>query len=293
MRQWFACAVLSLSLVLSVAAQGPTPSNAAQAGHAFAPLQQWANAVSAGDPAGIAAFYSSSPPPSLIVSSGVITDVPREATFWASWKKVHLTHFGVDLIVDQPVTPQLHQIGFEAEIKVQGAAGPVDLFAFVQQTWLRQPGGWKIVSGGRSDLSRLKQPTSLADPIFSKAVNAGAQIAAALSRATAAHKRVLLDFGGNWCYDCHVLDMAFRRSDLAPLLAANYELVNVDVENFDYNLDIVKRYGLSIDKGVPMLAVLDGSGKVLVSSSDGSFEQARRLGPEDLIQYLNAWKPAS
>lgn len=281
MRLVFACAALSFSL----AAQTARP--------AFAPLQQWTNAVRAGDAPGIAAFYSSAPLPSLIVSSGVITDVPREATFWATWKKDHLTRFDLDMIVDQPVTPQLRQIGFEAEIALQGPAGPISLYAFVQQTWMRQAAGWRIISGGRSDLSRLKQPTALTDLIFSKSADAHAQIAAALNRAAATHKRVLLDFGGNWCYDCHVLDMAFQRSDLAPLLQANYELVNVDVEDFDYNLDIVKQYGLSIDKGVPMLAVLDSSGKVLMSSSDGSFEAARRLGPEDLIQFLNAWKPVS
>ena len=30
------------------------------------------------------------------------------------------------------------------------------------------------------------------------------------------HKRVILVFGANWCYDCHVLDMAFHRPDFAP-----------------------------------------------------------------------------
>ncbi|MGH2364277.1 MAG: thioredoxin family protein, partial [Chloroflexota bacterium] len=106
------------------------------------------------------------------------------------------------------------------------------------------------------------------------------------------HKRVLLVFGGNWCYDCHVLDLAFRRSDLAPLLRANYEVVNVDVGEFNANLDIVKQYGLTISKGVPMLAVLSSSGKLLASSDDGSMQAARDLGPEDLIRFLAAWKPA-
>lgn len=260
---------------------------------AFAPVQQWAAAVRSGDAAAIAAFYSAAPPPALIVSTGVISDVAREASFWATWKKQGLTRFQLSRIVDRAVGPGLHQSGFEAEIDFLAPSGPRSFYLFVEQTWQRQAGGWKIISGGRSDLSRLRQPTSLDAVIYSKSADAHAQIAAALAQARVQHKRVLLDFGGNWCYDCHVLDLAFRRSDLAPLLEANYVLVNVDVEEFNYNLDIVKQYGLSIMKGVPMLAVLSSGGKVLVSSSNGALEDARALGPEELIRFLSAYKPAA
>lgn len=278
--KWLA---LTLLAALALPAQVPT--------HVFAPLAQWETAVRNGDAAALAAFYSTDPPPTLIASTGVYTDVKREASFWATWKKSHLTRLEVDMIADQAVNPDLRQVAFEAGIYYQGTAGPQTLFAFVQQTWLRQGGKWTIISGGRSDLSRLKQPTALTADIFPKSANASADIAAALQRAAADHKRVLLDFGGNWCYDCHVLDMAFRRSDLAPLLHANYELVNVDVEEFNYNLDIAQRYHLSIMKGVPMLAVLDSGGHVLASTQDGAFQAARSLSPDDLIRFLDTWSP--
>lgn len=255
----------------------------------FAPFVNWVTAVKAGDARALAAMYSAAPPPALIVSSGVITDVPREAKFWAGWKK-QLTSLEIDPILSQPVGANLRQVGFEVGLHLQTTAGPQDLYLFVEQTWARQAGAWRIVSGGRSDLSRLKQPTSLNGVIYSKTADASADIAAAEKRAADEHKLVLLDFGGNWCYDCHVLDLAFRRSDLAPLLAANYELVNVDVENFDDNLDIVKRLNLSIMKGVPMLAILAPDGKVLASSQDGSLESARALGPQDLIHFLTSFQ---
>jgi ketosteroid isomerase-like protein len=263
----------------------------AQAPPAFVPLTQWANAVRGGDAASITGFYATDPPPVFVVSTGIFTGVQREAAFWAAWHAQHLSRIDIDLITNEPVNAGLRQIGFEAGIYFQTATGPQSLFLFVEQTWRRQDGHWRIIGGGRTDLARLQQPTSLAGSIFSKSANAHADIAAALRRAAAEHKRVLLDFGGNWCYDCHVLDMAFHRSDLAPLLQANYEVVNVDVENFDDNLDIVRQYHLSIAKGVPMLAVLDSSGKVLVSSANGAFEAARVLGPDQLIAFLTAWKP--
>ncbi len=270
--------------VIALAAWAQTPQP-------FAPLTQWETAVRAGNPAAVTAMYSAAPLPELIVSTGVISDVPREATFWATWKKQGLTRLAITPIVSRALGPDLHAVGFEAGIYFTSRSGPHSFYLFVQQTWQKQAAGWRIISGGRTDLARLRQPTSLTGPIYSKSADAHQQIAAALAQARTQHKLVLLDFGGNWCYDCHVLDLAFQRSDLAPLLTSDYILVNVDVEEFNYNLDIVKQYGLSIMQGVPMLAILSAGGKVLASSSNGSLQATRGLGPQDLIRFLADWQP--
>jgi thioredoxin 1 len=52
--------------------------------------------------------------------------------------------------------------------------------------------------------------------IYDERADARAEIKEALEKATAEHKRVIVVFGANWCFDCHVLDKAFHRSDLAP-----------------------------------------------------------------------------
>jgi len=36
---------------------------------------------------------------------------------------------------------------------------------------------------------------------------------------------------------------------------------------------------------------LDSTGKLLFSQENGEFENARSLAPEDLLQFLNKWKP--
>ena len=81
------------------------------------------------------------------------------------------------------------------------------------------------------------------------------------------HKNVLLDFGGNWCIDCHVLENAFHQPRIAPLLNGNYIVVHVDVGKYDKNLDLAKKYHVNLEKGVPSLAVLDAQGKVLYGTS--------------------------
>ena len=44
---------------------------------------------------------------------------------------------------------------------------------------------------------------------------------------------------------------------------------------------------------VPALAVLAPDGTLLYSQQHGEFESARNMDPDDLIAFLNRWKPAA
>ena len=101
----------------------------------------------------------------------------------------------------------------------------------------------------------------------------------------------MLVFGANWCYDCHVLDLAFHRPDFA-LAMAGYEVVHVDIgPDGKKNAELAKEFQVPLDKGIPALAVLEGDGKLVVSQKNGEFEDARSLTPEALLEFLNKWKP--
>jgi thiol:disulfide interchange protein len=102
-------------------------------------------------------------------------------------------------------------------------------------------------------------------------------------------KRILLVFGGNWCMDCHVLDNAFHQPTIAPLLNSNFVVVHVDIGRYDKNLDVAKQYHVDLEKGVPSIAVLNSDGSFLYSTAE--FEKARVLSEEDVLQFLNKWKP--
>jgi thiol:disulfide interchange protein len=129
--------------------------------------------------------------------------------------------------------------------------------------------------------------------IYNESADARAEIKEALAKATAEHKRVIVVFGANWCYDCHVLDKAFHSSDLAPVLAANYEVVHVDIGKGEKNQDLMTNYEVPMKRGIPGLAVLDADGKLVYSQKNGEFENARALTPEDFLAFLNKWKPAT
>ena len=100
---------------------------------------------------------------------------------------------------------------------------------------------------------------------------------------------MLLVFGGNWCGDCHALDYAFHQPRIEPLLTANFAVVHVDVGRYDRNLDVAGKYHVDLDKGVPSIVVLNPRGGLLYSTAE--FERARMMTEDDVIQFLNAWKP--
>jgi thiol:disulfide interchange protein len=126
--------------------------------------------------------------------------------------------------------------------------------------------------------------------IYSETANPTADIAAALKKARAENKRVLLDFGGDWCGDCQVLDIYFHQSPSAELLAKYFVVVHVYIGQMDRNLDVPKKYEVPITNGVPALAVLDAHGKLLYSQQTGQFENMRNMSAGSVTAFLNQWK---
>jgi thiol:disulfide interchange protein len=126
--------------------------------------------------------------------------------------------------------------------------------------------------------------------IYPAPAQAPADIAAALKSAAASHKRVILDFGGNWCTDCYVLDYYFHDAANRPLLEANFVLVHVNIGRMDANLDTAAHYGVPLARGVPAVAVLDARGKLLYSQQSGEFEAMRRMQTGDVTDFLRRWK---
>ena len=127
--------------------------------------------------------------------------------------------------------------------------------------------------------------------IYSETADPAADIAAALAEARRKHKNVILDFGGDWCGDCQVLDIYFHQAPNDALLAKHFILVHVYIGHMDLHLDVAAKYGVPIAHGVPALAVLDRHGKVLYSQATGQFSDMRYMQPDSVTAFLTKWKP--
>ncbi|HZD32741.1 MAG TPA: thioredoxin family protein [Candidatus Angelobacter sp.] len=273
-----ALAVASAQQVQTKAPQAPT----------FAPLEQWKAAVLSGDAAKLRALYSTNPATRVVLQAGE-AGAETDIAFWTGLKVR-----SIKLQVVQSTSPEagLQQMAFEAEILSAAQGKPQTMYVINGQLWQKQGEQWRLVATQRSNPSRLQQPLDTSKEIYVPGLNAHAEIAQALKLAQQQHKRVLVVFGANWCYDCHVLDLAFHRPDVAAVLKPNYEVVHVDVGQGEKNQDIMQQYRVPMAKGIPAIAVLDSDGKLLYGQQGGEFEKARVLGPEDVLAFLNKWKPA-
>ena len=149
-----------------------------------------------------------------------------------------------------------------------------------------------LVLSGALCLSPAAQVTGSPYPhahIYPEISEAQTDVQTALVEARQTHKRIILDFGGDWCPDCQVLNIYFNQSPNREMLDRYFIRVNVNIGREDANLDIAHKYGVPV-QGVPALAVLDDRGKLLYAQNK-EFADMRHMQSSDLTQFLNKWKP--
>jgi len=279
----FAAVIMTAMLASAAAwAQSSTPSPDAS----FAPFEQWMGAVLTADAATLKALYSTDPAAQVRVKT-VMHPADADTDFWLGMKVRTMKVELVRLIV----RPDKASIIFRADV-VPGQPNAQPISVTDDQYWMKQGDHWRLVGVERTDAPALKQPADMKKDLYPANADAHAEIQEAQERAAKAHKRLLLVFGANWCFDCHVLDLAFHRPEVAPIIAANYEVIHVDIgPDGKKNADVAKQFDVSLDKGVPTIAVVESDGRMVVSEKNGEFEDARQLTPEFLVEFLNQYKP--
>ena len=136
----------------------------------------------------------------------------------------------------------------------------------------------------------LLSTLALAAGPYPATASASTDVDAAVKAAAASHKRVLIDFGGNWCTDCKVLDLYLHRPENEALLA-RFVIVRVNVgdKGIETNFDVARRYGVPLEKGVPAMSVLDSDGRLLYAQKAGEFESMRSMEPNSVHEFLVRW----
>ena len=246
----------------------------------FAPLDEWRSAVLAGDQQALGQFYR---PNAEVDVRGGTMHAADDVSFWTDLKARSMK---IE-IVRLKQRPGAASVIFKAELKTaNGTLNVTDA-----QAWRQEGGRWRITGAERTDDPHLPQPSDMKKDLYPADADARAEIKEAEQKAQVDHKRVLLVFGANWCYDCHVLDAAFHRPDFASVMKG-YEVVHVDIgDDGKKNNDVAREFETPLDKGVPVLAVLDSDGTVVVSQKNGEFEDARALTPQALLEFLTKWRP--
>jgi thioredoxin 1 len=120
---------------------------------------------------------------------------------------------------------------------------------------------------------------------YDEKADAAADVQRALATAQADHKKVLLVFGANWCEDCRALDKAMHGSS-RHLIDSHFEVVKVDIGNFDKNLALANRFGNPIAKGIPSVVVVGTESQVIYATKEGELANARQMTAQGIYDFL-------
>ena len=257
---------------------------------AFDGVTKWKSSLE--DPVALKGEYSTDPPARSIDADQKPTpDISPEVNFWQQLVSSGVSELEVNTEGEQD-QQGLHLVKLEISMKMSTPKGSRTRYVMEQQAWQYQGDTWRIVAARHSDLLKMRPALKPNPNLYEKNADARADIKHAVAEAAKNHQHVILVFGGNWCYDCHVLDQAFHQDDVTPILEKNFQVVHVDIgEDGKKNADLATEYKVPLEKGVPALAILGPDGKLLYSQRNGEWESARSLDPDDVIAFLNKWKP--
>jgi thioredoxin-related protein len=112
----------------------------------------------------------------------------------------------------------------------------------------------------------------------------------AISIATKADKRIILDVGGEWCSWCHKLDKFFwDNKDVSGFMQDNFVVVKVNYSKENKNEKFLSQYPKV--SGYPHLFVLEGDGKFLHSQDTGALESGDHHDRDKVFDFLKKWAP--
>jgi len=147
------------------------------------------------------------------------------------------------------------------------------------------------------DYPTMKKPSAIlfaflvtfaaaAEGPYNETADAKAEIKQALTEAAPTRTPIILVFGANWCGDCKMLSKAMTTGASAPLLAQDFKIVRVNVGHFDQNVDLAKKYGVPLTKGIPAVAIISSKNEVLYVTKEGELANARKMGDQGVYDFF-------
>lgn len=140
------------------------------------------------------------------------------------------------------------------------------------------------------------EPEVKAKPqVYNETADAKKEIDAALAKAKKNNRRVLVQWGANWCGWCIQLhDLFGKNAEIKKTLSYEYDVVYVDIGQWNKHMDLAKAYGADLKgKGVPYLTILDADGKVVTNQDTTPLENKTPSGesttghdPAKVVEFL-------
>ena len=99
-------------------------------------------------------------------------------------------------------------------------------------------------------------------------------------------KQPIVIFGANWCPDARLLEAVLQLPSVKQFLDGACSILNVDVGNYERNIELFKFFDVGIETGIPRVFILDINGETLNMDSNDRMRTAREQSPQDIFDYL-------
>ena len=121
---------------------------------------------------------------------------------------------------------------------------------------------------------------------YSATADARRDIADAKARAAADGKMVMVTFGANWCPDCLTLHKDLEDPVTREYASKKFEMVNVDVGEFDKNADVARELGVAPVNGIPLAVFFSSDGRPICDTRRGELEPSRHYTSSEILDFL-------
>ena len=121
---------------------------------------------------------------------------------------------------------------------------------------------------------------------YSATADARREIADAKARAAANGKMVMITFGANWCPDCLTLHKDLEDPVTREYAHKKFEMVNVDVGEFDKNADVARELGVGRVNGIPLAVFFSSDGRPICDTRRGELEPSRHYTSSEILDFL-------
>jgi len=129
--------------------------------------------------------------------------------------------------------------------------------------------------------------------LYHPKANAEKDIAAAIKKAKAENKYVLLQGGGNWCSWC--IEFArFCKADekIDSVINAGFVWYHLNYSKENENKAVFAKYGYAQRFGFPVFIILDGNGKRIHTQNSEYLEDGQKSYDRRKVQsFLEMWSP--
>ena len=129
--------------------------------------------------------------------------------------------------------------------------------------------------------------------LYNPKADAGADIEAAIKKAAAENKYVLLQAGGNWCSWC--IEFArFCKADPAidSVINSSFVWYHLNWSKENENKNIFAKYGYPQRFGFPVFIILNGKGERIHTQNSEYLENGKKSYDQKKVQaFLEMWSP--